>query len=91
MYSHLSLAEREEIAIGLAAGKSMSEIARMLGRHVSSIYRELSRNMPDIREVRYRANRAQARADKRKYESRQRERLANPIVRAFVETCIIDR
>ena len=41
---HLSLAEREEIAVGWAAGRSRAEIARSLGRHRATIGRELTRN-----------------------------------------------
>ncbi|MFD3510431.1 IS30 family transposase [Nocardia sp. NPDC058666] len=42
----LSLHEREEIAIGVAAGASINAIARGLGRAPSTIYREIRRNGP---------------------------------------------
>jgi IS30 family transposase len=41
---HLSLTEREEIAVGWAAGLSRAEIARKLGRHPATVGRELHRN-----------------------------------------------
>ena len=41
---YLSLAEREEIAVALAAGHSIRAIARMLGRAPSTISREVHRN-----------------------------------------------
>ncbi|MFQ5923616.1 MAG: IS30 family transposase, partial [Anaerolineales bacterium] len=43
-YSHLSLWEREQIALMLAAGSCKAEIARALGRHPSTVGREITRN-----------------------------------------------
>jgi transposase, IS30 family len=43
-YAHLSLAEREAIAVLRAGGLSLGQIARRLGRVVSTISRELRRN-----------------------------------------------
>ena len=43
---YLSLLEREEILIGLAAGRSLRQIAAQLGRSPATISRELARNSP---------------------------------------------
>ena len=43
-YTHLSQTERYQIYALLKAGHSLSEIATILGRHRSTIYREISRN-----------------------------------------------
>ena len=43
-YTHFTLEERENLRILLAQGRSMREIARQLGRNVSSISREIARN-----------------------------------------------
>ena len=51
----LTLAEREEISRGLAAGSSLRQIARELHRAPSTISREVSRNTD---QQSYRANRA---------------------------------
>lgn len=40
----LSLREREEIRVGVSQGKSLREIAAVIGRHPSTISRELARN-----------------------------------------------
>ena len=40
----LSLAEREEVSRGIAAGRSMREIARRIGRAASTVSREINRN-----------------------------------------------
>lgn len=41
---YLSLAEREEISRGIAARLEDAEIARRVGRHRSSVRREIDRN-----------------------------------------------
>lgn len=43
LYSHLSASERGEISAYLKMGKNPSEIARLLGRHRSTISREIKR------------------------------------------------
>jgi IS30 family transposase len=55
----LSMAEREEISRGIAAGLSSREIARCLGRAPSTVSREIARHGG---RKRYRAERADARA-----------------------------
>jgi IS30 family transposase len=43
-YSHLSDAERDQIAVLNASGQSMGTIAKALGRAKSTVTRELRRN-----------------------------------------------
>ena len=83
-HSHLSLEEREEIAIGLENGMKQGEIALRIGRSPSTISRELQRNSPSLRTVKYRANRAQMRADERKEQKNKRERIPNKRLRRFI-------
>jgi IS30 family transposase len=61
---YLSLAEREEIAVGVAARLPQAEIARRLGRAASTVSREIARNSTRGR-YRYRATAAQVRAEER--------------------------
>ncbi|MDQ0455558.1 helix-turn-helix domain-containing protein, partial [Rhizobium paknamense] len=44
-YSHIDLDERRKIARWRTAGLSVEVIAEKLGRHRSTIFRELKRNM----------------------------------------------
>jgi transposase, IS30 family len=60
---YLSLAEREEIAVGLAVGRSLRSIAGELGRSPSTVSREIRRNRELHWPRRYRATLAQARAE----------------------------
>lgn len=83
-YRHLSCSEREEISVGLNAGRKICDIARIIDRDVSTIYREINRNNAQVNFVKYRANRAQVRADKRKWESHKRPRLENTVIQKYV-------
>jgi IS30 family transposase len=71
---YLSVAEREEISLGLARGERVREIAGRLGRQPSTVSREIERNGgPD----RYRAHRAEVAA---------RERARRPKTAKLAET-----
>jgi IS30 family transposase len=65
----LTLEEREEIRVGIDRGESDSEIGRRVGRHRSTIGREINAN--GGREA-YRAFRAQGRADDEARRPKQR-------------------
>jgi transposase, IS30 family len=79
---YLSLAEREEIAVGLAAGKPVRQIARELGRPASTVSREVVRNGP---RGRYRAVRAQALAEQRARRPKAAKLAANVELRTRVQ------
>ena len=83
-YSHLSLKEREEIAIGLEKGLKKYEIALKLGRDPGTISREIKRNNPLKNNVAYRANRAQIKAEERKSRSHNQQRIPNKRLRRFI-------
>ena len=83
-YSHLSLGEREEIAISVEKGLKQYEIATLLNRNESTISLEIKRNNPAIRNVKYRANRAQLKADERKIQSHKRKRIPNKRLRRYI-------
>ena len=77
----LSLAEREEISRGLAAGHSMREIAARLCRAPSTISREIRRNGGRRR---YRANQADEAAWDRAHRPKACKLAQNPAVARLV-------
>ena len=80
--------ERDRIAVHLADGLSLSEIARILGRDKSTISREISRNRPQGRRCAYFSSSAQDRARQRWMDNHKKERLANSALRGYVEAKI---
>jgi IS30 family transposase len=88
----LCFAEREEIALGLAAGLSPAAIARGLGRHRSTITREIARHRRahDAR-LDYRASRAQWRAEHNARRPKPAKLVVNIELRERVQAMLGDR
>jgi transposase, IS30 family len=84
-YSHLTLREREEIALGLETGQKQREIASALNRSPSTISREIKRNKLYIRGAKYRATWAQFQTDERKKSSHSKPRIPNKKLRRFIQ------
>ena len=80
---YLLLAEREEIAVGLAARKPLRQIARELGRPVSTVSREVARN--SSRAGFYRATAAQYRAEARARRPKTAKLAGNEELRGWVQ------
>ena len=77
-YSHLSIEEREWIALGLAQDMTLREIAQSLGRSPSTLSRELRRNGDDAGDTGYLATVADKRAMRRARKPRRPRKLACP-------------
>ena len=83
---YLSFTEREEIAVLLARGCGVREIARRLGRAPSTISRELQRNAAIGRgRVEYRASTAQRHAERRAQRPKPAKLAVNAQLRAYVQ------
>ena len=80
---YLVFGEREEIALGLARGESMRQIAARLGRSVSTISREVTRNRDG--QGRYRASAAQVQAYQRASRPKPAKLAVNGALRQRVE------
>jgi DNA-binding CsgD family transcriptional regulator len=78
----LSMAEREEISRGVAAGESCRKVAARLGRAPSTVSRELARNGG---RGRYRAQVADAAAFRRAQRPKPAKLVLEPRLRAVVE------
>jgi IS30 family transposase len=80
---YLSVAEREEIAVGLAAGDSQAAIAERLGRSPSAISREVRRNSRGRKA--YRALAAQGQAQHRARRPKTAKLAGNAELRGLVQ------
>ncbi len=87
---YLSVAEREEIAVGVAAGLSYRQIAAGLGRAVSTVSREVARNGYRGR-CRYRALAAQAQAEFRAARPKTAKLAGNERLRGQVACWLEER
>jgi len=81
-YRVLTHEEREEIMIGHRQRESIRSIARRLERNQSVVSREIKNNSTE--EGRYQAYWAQMRSERRRRQSRWRERIADRLVRNYV-------
>ena len=79
----LSVAEREEIAVGVAARKPVRQIARELGRAASTVSREIARNSSGT--GLYRATAAQYRAEVRGRRPKAAKLAGNEELRGWVQ------
>jgi IS30 family transposase len=83
---YLSVGEREEIAVGLAAGDSLREIAERLGRAPSTISREVRRNSRG--RGAYRALAAQGHAQHRAARPKTAKLAGNEELRGLVQAML---
>jgi transposase, IS30 family len=94
----LSIIEREQILAGITVEKSIRQIARELGRHPSTVLKELRKNMshqqyrrrsrkgfPAQQPWNYSPHLAQLRADKKASRPKQAKLVINPRLRTEVE------
>ncbi len=85
-HDQLTLHEREQISVLKASGKSLRDIGSLLGKHASTICRELQRNRSSIfRRPVYFPAQAEIKAKKRKQTAAQRFRLKNQEIRDYVK------
>jgi len=84
----LRSSDREEVSRGLAAGESLRQIARRLGRPPSTVSREVRRN--GGRDA-YRAHRAQAATRERERRPRPTRLARSPRLQAEVERLLLLR
>jgi transposase len=83
---YVSLEEREEMAVLKAQNHGIREIARRLGRHPSTVSRELRRNAATRGgQLHYRASVAQWHAERRARRPKTAKLAANPALRDYVQ------
>ena len=89
-YQRLSVVEREQIALGIASGQNLSSIAQRLGRHRSTISRELRHGKLKT-EKQYLPSAAQRRSAQRAQRPKPRKLAVHGVLRWMVETRLLKR
>jgi IS30 family transposase len=88
---YLSFSEREEIALGLAQGRSQAQIAGELGRSRSTISREIARNRGGGPRSRYRASVAHSHAERSGRRPKPAKLAVNAALRHVVQALLWER
>jgi transposase, IS30 family len=83
--SHLSEKERDKISILHAEGKKPAQIAKIIGRHRSTITRELERNTAVFYRDKYIGSQSHKNIQRKWKESHKRKRL-NPKIIEYIES-----
>jgi IS30 family transposase len=81
-YKQLTAAEREEISILRSRGFTVGDIGAVIGRHKSTVSRELARNA-SVTYGCYRAHRAEQRSAARRSAASRHQRLKNDEIRSY--------
>lgn len=79
-YTHLSLEDRYELFKGLKEGRSIREIASSIGRHFSTLYRELKH----FTDQDYHPFKAEERALRIRQQARKNKIQRNPTLHAYI-------
>ena len=85
-YTHLDIGERELLFAFRSQGQSVAKIAARLGRHPSTIYRELRRNFGLVNGLHYSPSDAHRKYRRRLSRARAREPLKCSQIRKYVKT-----
>jgi IS30 family transposase len=83
VYKHITPEERDIIALMLSSGSTQCDVAIAIGRHPSTMSREIMRNGSSQRHI-YSAIQAQQRAEARREDSHRKERIKNRKVRRYI-------
>ncbi len=83
-YKQLGQEDRDRLSLLKAQGESLRSIAAVLGRNVSTISRELKRNVLEFQLGQYLPHKAQEYSDTRKSVGHERQRLRIPGLRSYV-------
>lgn len=88
-YHHLSIAEREKLLVLHTKGANLREIAKAMGRSVSTVSRELKRNSTSKQE--YSAVAAEKKYHERRLKCRRHKLLLNEELHALIKQLFLEQ